>query len=60
MIRGIRWRGRQAGSICVVLNDRTDMGELEAIQDYDIAHPEVWPRIFLAARRAHLRIMKSS
>ena len=54
--QGLRWRGRQAGSICLVLNDRADMGRLEAIEDYNIGHPGVWLRISRAARRARLRI----
>lgn len=53
---GIRWRGRQAGSVCVVLNDRVDMDFLDLAVDYDIAHPDAWPRIARAARRARLRI----
>ena len=55
-IDGIRWRGRQAGSICVVLNDRIEEHLLELIADHDIAHPDIWPRIARAAVRAHLRI----
>jgi hypothetical protein len=53
---GIRWRGRQAGSICIVLNDRANMDVLELLLDHDIAHSKVWPRIADAARRAHLRL----
>lgn len=56
-IRGIRWRGRQTGSICIVLNDRVGKGSLEVITDRDIAHPDVWPQISRAARRARLRIV---
>ena len=55
-IHGVRWRGRQAGSICVVLNDRVEMDLLELVADDDIAHPDVWPRIARTALRAHLRI----
>jgi hypothetical protein len=55
-IQGIRWRGRQAGSICIVLNDRVEMDLLELLLDHDIAHPDVWPRIAASARRAHLRL----
>lgn len=55
-IQGIRWRGRQAGSICVLLNDRADMGVLEVVQDCLIGHSDIWPSIFRAARRARLRI----
>lgn len=55
-IQGLRWRGRQAGTICFVLNDRSAMGFLEAISDHDIAHPDVWHRISRAGRRARLQI----
>lgn len=55
-IQGIRWRGRQAGSICLVLNDRVDMSALKAVADSDLSHPDFWPRIASAARRANLRI----
>lgn len=55
--RGLRWRGRQAGSICVVLNDRAGMGSLELIANYHISHPRVWNQIGSAARRARLRII---
>jgi len=56
-IHGLRWRGRQTGSICIVLNDRVDMDLLELVADYDIAHPDTWTRIARAAVRAHLRIL---
>ncbi|HEX4962303.1 MAG TPA: RES family NAD+ phosphorylase [Thermoanaerobaculia bacterium] len=55
-IQGIRWRGRQAGSICVALNERAELDLLELALDYDILHPDVWPRITDSARRAHLRL----
>ena len=58
-IQGIRWRGRQAGSICIALNDRVEMDLLELVLDYDIAHPNIWPRIADSARRAHLRLTSS-
>jgi len=56
-VRGFRWRGRQAGSVCLVLNDRTDMSILEAIVDRDLGDPEIWTRIVRAARRCHIRII---
>jgi hypothetical protein len=56
-IRGLRWRGRQAGSVCLALNDRAEMGSLEALVDRDLGDPEVWPRIARAARSCHLRII---
>ncbi len=50
-LAGIRWRGRQAGAIAVVLTDRADLTSLEATADFDLAHPAVWPRIARAAGR---------
>jgi hypothetical protein len=55
-LQGIRWRGRQAGSICIALNDRVEMDLLELVLDYDVVHPNIWPRIVDSARRAHLRL----
>ena len=52
---GLRWRGRQAGSICFALNDRADMASLVKLHDRGISDPEVWPRIARAARRCRLR-----
>jgi len=54
---GLRWRGRQAGSVCLVLNDRTETRSLEALADDDLGSPNVWPRIARAGRRCHLRII---
>lgn len=56
-IHGIRWRGRQAGSVCILLNDRVEMDLLELVVDYDISHPDAWYRIVRAARRCKLRIV---
>jgi hypothetical protein len=56
-LQGVRWRGRQAGSICVVLNDRTALGALALDADHDLADREVWPRIARAARRCRLRLI---
>jgi RES domain len=56
-ICGLRWRGRQTGTICLALNERTEERSLEALSDHDIGDPEVWPRIARAARRCHLRIL---
>lgn len=55
-IQGIRWRGRQAGTICVVLSDRVEMDLLDLVADSGIADPDVWVRIARAAHRARLRI----
>jgi RES domain len=56
-IQGIRWSGRHSGSICVVFNDRTPMSSLELIQDADIFHPLLWPRVARAAVDAYLEIV---
>lgn len=54
---GLRWRGRQAGSICFLLNDRAVMSSFDVIEDRDISDPAMWPRISRAARDAFLRIV---
>lgn len=54
---GIRWRGRQSGSICFVLNDRAVMGHLALVSDHTINDPRVWPRVAGAARRCSLRVI---
>ena len=56
-IHGLRWRGREAGSLCCALNGRVDMASLALVADHDLGHPDVWPRIARAARRCHLRIV---
>jgi len=56
-LHGVRWRGRQAGSICVVLNDRAGAAALALDADHDLADREVWPRIARAARRCRLRVI---
>ena len=56
-LHGLRWRGRQAGSICVVLTDRADMSALALVADHDLGDSAVWPRIARAAQRCHLRII---
>ena len=56
-LAGIRWRGRQAGSICAVLDDRAAIEHLEARADLHFADPAVWPRIARAARRAQLKVV---
>jgi hypothetical protein len=56
---GLRWRGRQAGSICFALNDRTDVKSIEVLEDRDLSDPAVWPRIARAARRCRFRILTS-
>ncbi len=56
-LQGIHWRGRQAGSLCVVLTDRADISKLEVVTDDEISDPAVWPRVARAARRCRLRIL---
>jgi hypothetical protein len=56
-IQGIRWSARQSGSVCVVFNDRAPMSSLELIQDDDISHPLLWPRVARAAVDAYLEIL---
>ncbi len=56
-VEGIHWRGRQAGSLCVVLTDRAEMAKLDLVTDSDISELEVWPRIARAARECRLRIV---
>jgi len=48
-LRGLRWRGREIGSISVVLNDRAQMASL-AGQVFALDAPGIWPRIARAAR----------
>jgi hypothetical protein len=56
-LAGIRWRGRQAGSICVVLTDRAPMRSLGLESDYPVGDPSVWPRVARAAWRCGIRIV---
>jgi hypothetical protein len=56
-IQGIRWRGREIGSINLVLNDRADMATLVPEVDEEIIHPDLWPRIARAARDCHLEVV---
>lgn len=54
---GIRWRGRQAGSICLLLHDRAQMDHLSLLSDNAISDSCVWPRIARAAGKCHLRVV---
>ena len=54
-VHGIRWRGRQSGSVCVVLQDRAEMSGLDG-ESWAIVDPAVWPRIARAARECRLTI----
>ncbi len=55
-LQGVRWRGRQSGSICVVLNDRADMTQLEG-DSWAITDPVIWPRVARAARDCRLPVV---
>ncbi len=55
-VHGIRWRGRQSGSLCVVLQDRAEMDRLDGAS-WTITDPAVWPRIARAARECRLTIV---
>ena len=55
-IQGIRWRGRQVGSICVLLNDRASMSDLSA-DDFALTDPEIWPRVARAARDCAIKVI---
>jgi hypothetical protein len=56
-LHGIRWRGRQSGSLCVVLTDRTPFTSLKRATDLPLSHPAVWPRIARAARECAIPIV---
>ena len=56
-LQGIRWRGRQTGSLCYVLHDRAAMANLAVASDNSISDLRVWPRIAKAARRCSLRVI---
>lgn len=56
-LAGIRWRGRQTGSICVVLTDRARMRSLLRETDLSITDASVWPRIARAAHLCGVRIV---
>ena len=56
-VQGIRWRGRQAGAICIVLTERAPQASLALESDHDIADVRVWPRVARAARRCNLPIL---
>ena len=56
-VAGIRWMGRQAGTLNVVLTDRADLSRLKIIHDYSIGDPAVWPRIATAATALNLIVI---
>lgn len=54
--QGIRWRGRQSGSVCLLLNDRAAMAHLAA-RHWPITALEVWPRIARCARACRIDVV---
>lgn len=56
-LSGLRWRGRQSGSICVVLTDRAPMRRLVREVDLPITDPSVWPRIARAVHRCGVKVV---
>jgi hypothetical protein len=54
---GIRWRGRQAGSVCVVITERAPAGSFTVVGDHPIDDAAVWPRIARAARRCRIKVI---
>jgi hypothetical protein len=56
-LAGIRWRGRQAGSISAVLTDRFRARSLTLEFDAVVSDPRVWPRVARAAQRCRVRIV---
>ena len=55
-VQGLRWRGRQSGSLCVMFHDRANREPLAA-QSWSITDPAVWPRIARSARECRLTIV---
>ncbi len=54
-VHGVRWRGRQSGSLCIVLHDRAEMNRFES-ESWAVVDPAVWPRITRAARECRMEI----
>ena len=55
-VQGVRWRGRQSGSLCVVLNDRADMARLDGVS-WALTDPRIWTRVARAARDCRLTVV---
>lgn len=53
---GLRWRGRQAGSLCLLLTERASMAALRA-EVLPLTDPHLWPRIARAARDCRLKVV---
>jgi hypothetical protein len=56
-LQGIHWRGRQAGTICVVLTDRVAAASLALVWDKPIHDAALWPRLARAAYQCSLQIL---
>ena len=54
-VHGIRWRGRQSGSLCVVLHDRAAMDRLDG-ESWPMTDSRVWRRIARAARDCRMKV----
>jgi hypothetical protein len=57
MLAGIRWRGKETGSICIVLTDRAPLRVLDKEADLPITDVSVWPRIARAAQACGVRVV---
>ncbi len=55
-LQGLRWRGRQSGSLCVALTDRAEMDRLEG-RSWALADPAIWRRVSRAARDCRLTMV---
>ena len=55
-LHGLRWWGRQSGSICILLNDRVPDEWFDGV-DFPVQAPEVWPRVVRAARACRIRVV---
>lgn len=55
-VHGVRWRGRQSGSVCVLLDDRASIDRLSA-RHWAVGDVEVWPRIARSARACRIEIV---
>jgi hypothetical protein len=56
-IHGVRWSGRQAGAVSVLLNDRADISDLILLEDHGVWDPAVRARVARAARDCRLTIV---
>jgi hypothetical protein len=56
-LAGLRWRGRESGSIFVVLTDRVPMQNLVREIDLPITDSSIWPRVARAAHRCGVKVV---